>query len=226
MPRLEHVYECQGYRSFGKDGDTRARPEMTESRARVHTGQVEVTPILAGEICCLLPVYLSSCRRLPARGRGRLRAPGRGSGECRCRRPGWPFWGWSLRRTAAAPHTAGCGPRRAPLRGAVSPFHGVARAAQPLPEPPRPLRGPAMVSRSPAKRTPRVHSAFCVTKLRRPLRISRHLRSEKHGPAAHQPGVRRASPSSKHRHWRSARQAGKGPAWPRQAGVESVAPLA
>jgi hypothetical protein len=58
MPRLEHVYECQGYRSFGKDGDTRARPEMTESRARVHTGQVEVAPILAGEICCLLPVYL------------------------------------------------------------------------------------------------------------------------------------------------------------------------
>ena len=113
-----------------------------------------------------------------------------------------------------------------PLRGAVSPFHGVARAAQPLLEPPRPLRGPAMVSRSPAKRPPRVHSAFCVTKLRRPLRISRHLRSEKHGPAAHQPSVRRASPPSKHRHRRSARQAGKGPAWPRQAGVESVAPLA
>jgi hypothetical protein len=45
-------------------------------------------------------------------------------------------------------------------------------------------------------------------------------------PAAHEPSVRRASPPGKHRQRRSARQAGRGPAWPRQADVESVAPLA
>jgi hypothetical protein len=62
--------------------------------------------------------------------------------------------GWSLRRTAAAPHTAGCDPRRAPppaSRGRVPPFHGVAGRPA-APQSLRPLRGPAMVSRSPAKR--------------------------------------------------------------------------
>jgi hypothetical protein len=39
------------------------------------------------------------------RGRTRLRAPDRGSGKDRRRRPGWPIWGWCLRRTAAAPLT-------------------------------------------------------------------------------------------------------------------------
>lgn len=57
-------------------------------------------------------------RPAAGRGRPRLRASARGSGEGRCHRPGWPIGGWCLRRRTVAPQAAGRGPRRMPPTGA------------------------------------------------------------------------------------------------------------